>query len=200
MTGFDALAQLLNGVLLATEHPSFTGVTASLLGCVLLISGLSKMRHPQQSAEAMVNFDIIDRAITPLGLALSLGEVVLGVSLLMPNTWRLSLPISFLLFTSFAIILTKSLLQGKRFACNCFGPTGDPISVTTFVRAAALAGIALWTTIGVEQANSGAGTRFVSVSEFVTGAGCVAIIALTTVARTLLNASAATNAALGDRA
>lgn len=200
MTGFDALGQLLEGLFLANENISFAGVTASLLGCVLVVSGASKVRHPRESADAMVGFGILDRPLAPLGLGLALFEILLGADLLVPQTWRFTLPISFLLFASFAFLLSRSLQQGRRFRCNCFGPNGDPISGKTLVRAAILTAAAGWLTAGVNMADKPIGALFVSLSQLVTAAGIVAIIALLAMARTLLNVSALTNGALAEEA
>ena len=132
---------------------ALAAVGAWVLALIFLWSGATKLRRPRLAAMAMVDFGVVRRPVTGLGLALGLVEVGLGLVLLTGLLAGPALGVATLLLGLFTVLLARSLAAGAEFPCQCFGGEDDAISARTLARTGGLTlGAALlWLGSGVSE-------------------------------------------------
>lgn len=110
------------------EHPLFSFAMVSvflarlLVGAVLLVAGLAKLRMPTQKfLQAVLGYDLVPRPVAPiLAYGLPWVEIVLG-GLLLVGLWSHLVSLaSIALLLIFSSGITLNLLRGKRNECGCF--------------------------------------------------------------------------------
>jgi uncharacterized membrane protein YphA (DoxX/SURF4 family) len=111
-----------------------------IVGVVLLVAGTAKLPSLSAFGRIIASYEILPTAlIRPVALVLPVGELLLGLALLTGIESRIAAAIGALLFLSFGVALTRSLIRGDRMLCGCFGTDSlsraGPMSV---VRDAAL--------------------------------------------------------------
>ncbi len=149
---------------------ALSAIAVSVLGLVLVWSGVSKLRRPGATARAMDEFGLTRLAGLPGAVALSLGEILLGVILVTGVVLVLALSVATLLFTLFALLILQSLRAGRSFPCNCFGETQSPLSRWTLARAIGLATLAFVLAVINDVAGRSATVHEVAVAVCAAGA------------------------------
>jgi len=120
--------------------------TASLaarlaLAALLAAAGAYKVRHPLIAAVAATNFRVVPRPWKGAGSLLGIAEVAVAVAMVLPSR-QIAAAGSMAagcLCVGYAAVVSRALLAGRRFPCNCLpGLVGD-VSVATLCRALAMA-------------------------------------------------------------
>ena len=95
---------------------------AILLGMVLLVAGLGKVRDPLTFADQVAAYQILPRTgLVGLSTMLIWLEIVVGVCLLI-GVWRqTAFAAAAALFALFVVFVGVALLRGQEGACGCFG-------------------------------------------------------------------------------
>lgn len=101
---------------------------------VLVVGAATKLRKPAAAAEAMVQFGLLRRRTTVVGLALGGVEAVVAVTLLLGARSALPGLAAAALFTAFAFLIARALRQGRTFSCGCLSSREDPIGAHTLTR------------------------------------------------------------------
>jgi hypothetical protein len=117
-----------------------------LLAAVMTWSGSAKLREPDATALALLDFKLTGRLRPGLGRALGATELALaGLLVISHVTEMLVLPVMAItaaLLWAFSALIARALLTGERFACFCFGNRDAQISRVAVLRAGALAALA----------------------------------------------------------
>jgi hypothetical protein len=137
MGGFAKALALAGDLLHTILEPPGSGIATWFLAGTFAISGIAKVRQPALTAMAMVDFGVARRVRPRWGQALGAAEVALaGALVLLP---RLAILVAMVLLWFFVSLIARSLWDGRRFACFCFGDAEAPLSRWTLVRTTALA-------------------------------------------------------------
>ena len=139
MNGFESALSLLAKALHLTTAPTGFGIAVWMLAIVFVWSGVAKLRQPTLAAVAMMEFGVLRRVRPRLGSALGAAELLLALLLIAGTLPALFLPVTAVLLWLFVLLIAKSLLSGRDFACFCFGETDSRLSRLTLVRTGALA-------------------------------------------------------------
>ena len=139
MNGFESALSLLAKALHLITAPTGYGIAVWILAIVFVWSGVAKLRQPTLAAVAMVEFGVLRRVRPRLGSALGAAESLLALLLIAGTLPALFLPVTAGLLWLFVLLIAKSLLSGKDFACFCLGDADSRLSRLTLVRTGALA-------------------------------------------------------------
>jgi hypothetical protein len=139
VNGFEAALSLLAKALHLITAPTGYGIAVWILAIVFVWSGVAKLRKPTLAAVALMDFGVLRRVRPRLGSALGAAELLLALLLISGTLPALFLPVTAGLLWLFVLLIAKSLLSGKDFACFCFGDADSRLSRLTLVRTGALA-------------------------------------------------------------
>ena len=139
MNGFESALSLFAKALHLITAPTGYGIAVWILAIVFVWSGVAKLRQPILAAVAMMNFGVLRRVRPRLGSTLGAAELLLALLLITGTLPALFLPVTAGLLWLFVLLIAKSLLSGKDFACFCFGDADSRLSRLTLVRTGALA-------------------------------------------------------------
>ena len=139
MNGFESALSLFAKVLYLVTAPTGYGIAVWVLAIVFVWSGIAKVRQPTLAAMAMMDFGVLRRTRPRLGSALGASEVLLSLLLVTGTLPAVFLPVTAGLLWFFALLIARSLIAGKDFACFCFGDGASRLSPMTLVRTASLA-------------------------------------------------------------
>lgn len=116
--------------------PAGVRIALWFLAGVFVLSGVAKLRRPEEVARAMVSFRLVQSMRPWLGFALGVVELAIAAMLIVTPFVGASLATGLLWL--FVILIARSLRAGGRFRCSCFWETA-PLSRWTLVRALLLA-------------------------------------------------------------
>jgi hypothetical protein len=139
VNGFESALSLLAKALHLITAPTGYGIAVWILAIVFVWSGVAKLRQPTLAAVAMVDFGVLRWVRPRLGSALGAAELLLALLLIAGTLPALLLPVTAGLLWLFVLLIAKSLLSGKDFACFCLGDADSRLSRLTLVRTGALA-------------------------------------------------------------
>jgi hypothetical protein len=139
VNGFESAISLFAKALHLITAPTGYGIAVWILAIVFAWSGVAKLRRPTLAALAMMDFGVLRRVRPGLGSALGAAELLVALSLATGTLPGIFLPVTAGLLWFFVLLIAKSLLSGKDFACFCFGETDSRLSRMTLVRTVALA-------------------------------------------------------------
>ncbi len=115
---------------------------AIIVAVVFCWSGISKLRNvdaAQQAATALIDA-ALPRAVAPALIGV---ELLTSVLCLVPKTRTIGAAAAVALLSIFTVLLARSLRQGRKPTCFCFGSvSAAPISWLDVARNIALAAIA----------------------------------------------------------
>jgi uncharacterized membrane protein YphA (DoxX/SURF4 family) len=115
-----------------------------IVGAVLLLAGLSKLRALRTFSASLRTFAIVPHALVPpLAMAIPTAEVGLALLLLLGVAVHVAGAASALLFSVFGVAIVWNLRRGRHISCGCFGALSEPIEPTTVLRNVALASLSL---------------------------------------------------------
>jgi hypothetical protein len=121
VNGFESALSLLAKALHLITAPTGYGIAVWILALVFVWSGVAKLRQPTLAAVAMVDFGVLRRVRPRLGSALGAAGLLLALLLITGTLPALFLPVTAGLLWLFVLLIAKSLLSGKDFACFCLG-------------------------------------------------------------------------------
>ena len=139
MNGFESALSLFAKALHLITAPTGYGIVVWILAIVFVWSGVAKLRQPTLAAVAMVDFGVLRRVRPRLGSTLGAAELLLALLLTTGTLPTLFLPVTAGLLWLFVLLIARSLLSGKDFACFCFGDADSRLSRLTLVRTGSLA-------------------------------------------------------------
>jgi uncharacterized protein YjeT (DUF2065 family) len=118
---------------------------AAALTLVLLVSGLSKLRSPENFRRALATYRAIPaRAVSSLVVAVPGVELSFALAQWVPALSRVAGMGLCAMFGAFTLLLLHSLLTGQESDCGCFGSaTHEPVSWFSVLRNAVLIGLAV---------------------------------------------------------
>jgi len=97
-----------------------------VLAGVLLYAGIIKLLEPNGAREAIVAYRIFGGDLpTILGWAMPIGEVILGILLLIGAFVRWAGFLTACLMTAFILGIASVWIRGYNIDCGCFGGGGD---------------------------------------------------------------------------
>jgi peroxiredoxin/uncharacterized membrane protein YphA (DoxX/SURF4 family) len=115
-------------------------VTRLCLAAVFFVAGVAKLADRPGTRQALDDFDVSPRLVSPLLLLLPLAELATATALVFPITARWGAGGSLILLASFVVGLTRVLRRGEAPDCHCFGQLhSKPASWTTVARNLGLA-------------------------------------------------------------
>lgn len=108
-----------------TATPYLQPLTLSIqfaVGSVLLVAGLSKLRHPVAFATSLNDFNVLPPRISVVfGLLTIAAEIVVGLSHLSGIGLAISVWIGLILLGLFSIAVCLTLYRSVELECHCFG-------------------------------------------------------------------------------
>jgi uncharacterized membrane protein YphA (DoxX/SURF4 family) len=114
-----------------TKDPgNWIGVAARLvLGGALLWAGLSKVGNLQLSVQLVRDYEILPFGLTRfVGSALPIGELILGVLIVVGVFTRITAALGSLLMVAYVIAIISLWARGMILDCGCFGDPTEPVS------------------------------------------------------------------------
>jgi uncharacterized membrane protein YphA (DoxX/SURF4 family) len=119
-------------------------VAAIVLALVFTASGLGKLRDLPGSREAMLAFGFPTRIAPAMAWLLPVGELVIAILLILPQTrWEGGVA-TILLLVAFIVGIAGTMLQGRAPECHCFGQLHtEPVGWKTIARNIGLMLVAL---------------------------------------------------------
>ncbi len=127
-----------------------------LLAVVFVVAGLAKLVDRAGSRQALIDFGVPARLVTPLAVLLPLAELAVAVALI-PTAWAWWGALGALaLLLLFAAAIGYNLARGRTPDCHCFGQLHSaPVGWSTLVRNLVLAAVAGFV-VGLGRTNAGA--------------------------------------------
>jgi hypothetical protein len=178
MNGFESAFSLFAKLLHLVTAPTGYGIAVWILAIIFVWSGVAKLRRPTLAAMAMMDFGVLHRVRPRLGNALGATELLLALSLITGALPVVSLPVTAGLLWFFVLLIAKSLLSGKDFACFCFGDAASRLSRLTLVRTVALALLASMLAVAPLPTGAYAGFNETYLLQAVSAASFVGAITL----------------------
>jgi len=136
----------MNGVsaVLPAIDPVFAHSAAAVVGAVLLIGAVEKLREPESWRDALDNYRLLPRAaLPPFARVLPLLEILAGALLLPLATRHAGALLALALLAMFTAAIAINLLRGRdRIDCGC-GGAHTPLSTAVVLRNVVLMGLAL---------------------------------------------------------
>jgi putative oxidoreductase len=107
-----------------------------VLGVLLLVAGMLKIRAPTEFASEIANYQLFPGIAPYLAATLPATELLLGAGLLVfPRVWRRAATVGALaLLTTFAGAVGSAYFRHINIDCGCFGAGGGPITILTLLR------------------------------------------------------------------
>src|SRR3989442_5122353 len=127
-----------------------------LLAVVFVVAGLAKLVDRAGSRQALIDFGVPARLVTPLAVLLPLAELaVAGALIPTASAWWGALGALALLLL-FVVAIGYNLARGRTPDCHCFGQLQSaPAGWSTLVRNLVLAAVAGFV-LGLGRTNAGA--------------------------------------------
>lgn len=106
------------------------------LAAVLLLSGIAKLRAPQETGRAARDLGVPPHLTRGVAIALPLVEIVVAAMLTVTGLAAVAAAAAATLLAVFTVLVVTSLRRGRRPACACFGAlsTEQAISSRTVIR------------------------------------------------------------------
>jgi uncharacterized membrane protein YphA (DoxX/SURF4 family) len=126
---------------------SMLGVAARLtLAAVFAVAALGKLKHPGAAQEMLRSLGLPSTRLTAIGL--SLGELLLCISLVIVPPAHLAALVATLALSGFTVALLVTRLRGRAPVCACFGGAEpSPVTALTLIRNLALVGVGAVATV-----------------------------------------------------
>lgn len=194
MNGFAAAIDLLHDAVTWIAGPTGFGLVTAFLAGIFLLSGALKLKNPLLTSMAIADFGIVGRIQPALGWSLGLVEFSLGLAL--GVAFGFSVVVAATLLWLFVLLIARSLVTGRRFACYCFGDGHDLLSVRTLIRAILLAVLA--TTAAAQHNKGSRGSLDARALELVVAAALIALVVLSSRSALLLRLNRASIVVLED--
>ena len=106
-------------------HPYTALIGRIVLGAVFLYASVSKILHPEQFAQALMNYRILPLvSVNLVAVILPWVELVVGVLLLVGLFTRASSVVAALLLALFLGAVGSALVRGLDISCGCFPSNG----------------------------------------------------------------------------
>ncbi|MBF8188729.1 DoxX family membrane protein [Nonomuraea sp. K274] len=106
--------------------PWVTTVARLVLGGVLIVAGALKIGNPADSVVAVKAYQLLpDSIAVPVGYALPILEIVVGVLLVVGLLTRVAAVVAGLLMFAFVFGIAWAWANGLRIDCGCFGGGGQ---------------------------------------------------------------------------
>lgn len=158
------------------------GTMTWFLASIFLISGIAKIRYPEQAALAIVNFGGGRHVRPALGLALGIAELLLAIAIMstivLPASIRwVPTSLSAITLWVFNYLIARSFLSGDHIVCFCFGEWGAALSLWSLARTCALAVIGSWAAFN-EQYTAQNSTNSEILMELIIAVSILGIIGL----------------------
>jgi hypothetical protein len=156
-------------------HPQFALAAFFIVAGLLAVGGFYKLRHPRTAAASAVRFGVAREPTRRLGYTLGVAEL-LTATLLLSWPYQLALAgaaMALLLSGGFVVVISRTLLNGVSFPCNCLSDTNEPVSKATLLRALAMT---VGVILGVVAMLRSSGSLHVS-PESTLGAAAIALLA-----------------------
>lgn len=100
-----------------------------LLGCLFIMTGLSKLRNPASFGDDIVEYQLLSRRLSHvLAYFLPFMELVLGLCCLLGLVLPVMTVAIILLLFVFTGAVAINLSRGRRIHCHCFGGSSTQIS------------------------------------------------------------------------
>jgi len=133
---------------LRPKRKSLSWILRMVLAAVFLFAGLVKSTASEQFLVALAPFTFVPEALlSPISFWLPIGEVLIGLLLLIPQTHRFGAALALALLLVFIGVLAWALSQGIVVSCSCFGEDDEPSAwkmMVAILRDLIFAGMALW--------------------------------------------------------
>ncbi|HEX6017431.1 MAG TPA: MauE/DoxX family redox-associated membrane protein [Burkholderiaceae bacterium] len=126
--------------MLPAIDPVFAHSAAAVVGAVLLIGAVEKLREPESWRDALENYKLLPSAAVPaFARTLPLLEILAGVLLLPLATRQLGALVALALLAMFTAAIAINLLRGRdRIDCGCGGNAHTPLSTAVVLRTVVL--------------------------------------------------------------
>ncbi len=96
-----------------------------VVGGVWIAAGWLKLPDPAGSVRAVRAYDLLPEAVVaPVGYALPIVEIVVGVLLVLGLLTRVAAAVSCVLFVAFVVGIASAWSRGLQIDCGCFGGGG----------------------------------------------------------------------------
>lgn len=100
-----------------------------LLCAVFVASALAKFSDQKGTRQAVTDFGAPQSFSRPIAFMLPVIEFLLGIGLIPLDTSRMAAAGMTMLLVIFTVVITISIVRGKRTVCHCFGESGnEPVS------------------------------------------------------------------------
>lgn len=114
------------------------------LGVVLVWAAFAKLMTASAFAETITRLKLLPASTTMfVARGIIVVELVIGASLLFSVSPRAAAITAALLFAVFAGVIGVAVWRRLPISCNCFGVGADEMSITTLLRATALAAVSI---------------------------------------------------------
>lgn len=125
---------------LPAVDPVFSHAAAAVVGAVLLIGALEKLREPELFGDAVENYRLLPAAVVPVfARALPLPEALAGALLLPLATRALGALLALALLLMFTAAIAINVARGRdRIDCGCGGSEYTPLGPGLILRNLAL--------------------------------------------------------------
>ena len=156
-----------------------------LLAVVFVVAGLAKLVDRAGSQQALIDFGVPARLVTPLAVLLPLAELAVAVALIpTASAWWGALG-ALALLVLFVAAIGYNLARGRTPDCHCFGQLHSaPVGWSTLIRNVILAAVAGFV-VGLGRTNAGASAigwlstlAIVQRIELIVGALVVALLVI----------------------
>jgi len=167
----------------AIDQPHVQLLLRLVLGGVLLLAGISKLRDRAAFRAAVAEYDVLPRELEhPFAMLLPWAEAVLGVLLLLGLGTVAVASLAVPLFAAFGIAIGVNLARGRHFDCHCFGAAQqDEIGSTAFLRSLILAFAALTVALGASRFGALESALFGSTADLPSSGEIVPVVFLAAV-------------------
>jgi hypothetical protein len=122
-------------------------VIESLLGLVLAMSSLPKIRHQAKFETSMLRYKLVPAPLVPwLARIVAVSEGGIAIVLLVAPSepWRFAaLCCSTAIFAAFLVAVSSALARNMRIECGCFGDSSDLVGAMPVARLLVLIALAI---------------------------------------------------------
>src|SRR2546425_12138740 len=127
-----------------------------LVAMVFVVAGLAKLVDRAGSRQALIDFGVPARLVTPLVVLLPLAELVVAVALIPTASAWWGAVGALAVLVLFVTAIGYNLARGRTPDCHCFGQLHSaPVGWSTLVRNLILAAVAGFV-VGLGRTNAGA--------------------------------------------
>ncbi len=137
----------------ALHQPHVQLLLRLVLGGLLLLAGVTKLRDRAAFREAVADYDVLLGSLErPFAAVVPGAETLLGLLLLLGLGTRVAALLAAPLFLSFAIAIGVNVWRGRSFDCHCFGSAQrEGIGPVALLRSTALVLASLVVAIGASR-------------------------------------------------